>query len=56
MPVAVWRAAIDAHFPNSAWLRLDRERYERLCAYKARHAFESWEAAIDALLAAESAE
>ena len=54
MPVAVWRAAMDAHFPNSAWLRLDRGRYERLCAYKARHTFESWEAAIDSLLAAGS--
>ncbi len=50
MPVDVWRRAMDAHFPNSAWLRLRRESYDRLCAYKARHAFESWEAAIGALL------
>jgi len=50
LPVAVWRATMDAHFPGSAWLRLDRESYERLCAYKARHAFETWGAAIDSLL------
>ncbi len=50
LPVAVWRATMDAHFPGSAWLRLDRESYERLCAYKARHAFETWEATIDSLL------
>jgi hypothetical protein len=50
MPVSAWRAAMDAHFPHSAWLRVDRKRYERLWAYKARHAFVSWEAAIDSLL------
>ena len=50
MPVAVWRRTMDAHFPGSAWLRLGRESYDRLCAYKARHAFASWEATIGALL------
>lgn len=55
LPVAVWRATMDAHFPGSAWLRLDRASYERLCAYKARHAFATWGAAFDALLAPRSA-
>jgi Family of unknown function (DUF6084) len=50
MPVAVWREAMDRHFPGSAWLRLGRERFDRLTAYKARHAFASWDEAIDALL------
>jgi Family of unknown function (DUF6084) len=50
MPIDVWRQTMDAHFPGSAWLRLGRESYDALCAYKARHAFESWEAAVDALL------
>ena len=52
MPVAVWRATMDRHFPSSAWLRLGRESFERLTAYKARHAFTSWEEAIDSLLEA----
>jgi hypothetical protein len=51
LPVAVWRQAMERHFPDSAWLRLGRDSYDRLCAYKARHAHESWEAAIDSLLA-----
>jgi hypothetical protein len=55
MPVAVWRQALDAHFPGSAWLRLSRDRFEALCAFKAQHAFTSWDAAIDALLAREEA-
>jgi Family of unknown function (DUF6084) len=45
---------MDAHFPGSAWMRLGRESYDALCAYKARHAFASWEAAIDTLLETES--
>ncbi len=52
MPVAVWRATMDRHFPDAAWLRLGRASFERLVAYKARHAFASWEAAIDSLLEA----
>jgi hypothetical protein len=50
MPVSVWRQAMDRHFPNTAWLRLGRESFDRLTAYKARHAFVSWDAAIDSLL------
>jgi hypothetical protein len=50
MPVAVWREAMDRHFPGSAWLRLSRERFERLWAFRSRHALESWDAAVDALL------
>jgi hypothetical protein len=50
MPVAVWRETMEHYFPGSAWLRLDRERFDRLCAYRARHALPGWEATIDALL------
>jgi hypothetical protein len=51
LPVAVWRQAIDRHFPASAWLRLGTESFNRLSAYKARGAFASWDAAVDSLLA-----
>lgn len=50
LPVAVWREAIDRHFPGAAWLRLGRPSFDRLYAYKARHAFTSWDEAIDTLL------
>jgi hypothetical protein len=50
LPVAVWRATMDQHFPGSAWLRLSRESLDRLAAYRGRHALPSWEATIDALL------
>lgn len=50
LPVGTWREAMDRHFPGSAWLRLSRARFEALAAYKARHAYVSWDATVDALL------
>jgi hypothetical protein len=50
LPVAVWRAAMDQHFPGAAWLRLDRAAFDRLAAYKARHTLLTWEEAVTSLL------
>ncbi len=56
LPVAVWRDVMDRHFPQEAWLRLDRTRFDRLLDFRARHALGSWDATVDALLdAAEAA-
>jgi uncharacterized protein DUF6084 len=35
MPVAVWRATIDAHYPGGGWVRLQRETLEALARRKA---------------------
>jgi uncharacterized protein DUF6084 len=51
MPVAVWREMMDLYFPGSAWLRLRRDAFDRLAAYKAARALPSWEAAVESLLA-----
>lgn len=56
LPVAVWKDTMNRHFPHTAWLRLGSESFDRLCAYKARHAFESWEKTIDSLLEPEAGE
>ncbi len=56
MPVAVWREAMDMYFPGSAWLRLQRETFDRLHAYRAKYALTSWEQTIDRLLEAEGGE
>lgn len=50
LPVAVWREAMDRHFPGSAWLRLSREHFQALSAYRARRALAGWDETIDALL------
>ena len=50
LPAAAWRDMMDRHFPGSAWLRLPRETFDRLHAYRARHAHLTWEETVDALL------
>ena len=51
MPVSVWRDAMDAFFPNSAWLRIDRATFDELYRYKIAGGFATWEAAISRLCA-----
>jgi Family of unknown function (DUF6084) len=53
LPVRVWREAMDTAFPDSAWLRLQRDTFDRLYAYRARRALPSWEETIEALLGEE---
>jgi hypothetical protein len=50
LPVQVWKDTLDAYFRGTAWVRLSKDSFDRLVAYKARHAFASWEDAVDALL------
>jgi Family of unknown function (DUF6084) len=51
LPVAVWREAIDAHFPNSAWVKISTHTMDELQRFKARHVLPTWEATILTLLA-----
>ena len=50
MPVGVWKDTMARYFPNSAWLRLRKDVFDRLYAYKARHALPTWEDALERLL------
>lgn len=50
LPVERWRETMDAHFPGAAWLRVSRDRFARLQAYRAREALPSWDAVLDSLL------
>lgn len=50
LPVALWRETVDHYFHGSPWLRLDRERFDRLYAYRSANALPSWEATVDRLL------
>jgi hypothetical protein len=51
LPVSVWRASVDAHFPNSAWIRMTRETLDELIRFKNRKALPTWDATLAALLA-----
>ena len=52
LPVAVWRDTLERHFRGTAWLRVRKDAFDRLAAYRARHALGSWEETLDALLPA----
>jgi hypothetical protein len=56
LPVAVWKATMDAYFPNSAWLRIRRDAFDELHRYKTAMGLPTWEAAIERLCASAKAQ
>lgn len=56
LPVKTWRDLMDHHFPNTAWVTLHRDVFERLYAFRRARGLTGWDETIDALLAAQTAE
>lgn len=52
LPVSTWRAMMDEYYPNSAWLCLGRDAFDRLSEYKTANGIPTWEQAIEGLVAA----
>ena len=50
LPVRPGATLMDHYYPNSAWLRLRRDVFDRLADYKRRHGIPTWEEAIERLL------
>lgn len=50
LPVATWRAAMDEHYPDAAWVRVNRATLDALSAYRSRHVIPSWDEAFERLL------
>jgi Family of unknown function (DUF6084) len=50
LPVETWRAMMDTYYPNSAWLCLRRDVFERLYRYKVQHGIPTWEAALERIM------
>jgi hypothetical protein len=51
LPLPIWQQLMDRHYPNSAWVSLRRQVFEKLYAYKRRHGLQTWEQTIERLLA-----
>ncbi|BDE06516.1 hypothetical protein WPS_17920 [Vulcanimicrobium alpinum] len=51
LPVSVWRDAVDACFPNAAWLRVQRELFDDLREFRSAQRLTSWDATLARLLA-----
>jgi Family of unknown function (DUF6084) len=50
LPVALWKETMERYFRGTAWVRLRKESFDRLSAYKSRNALATWDDALDALM------
>ena len=51
LPVRVWKETMERYFRGTAWVRLRKESFDRLSAFKSRNALATWDDALDALMA-----
>jgi hypothetical protein len=50
MPVSAWHELLDLYYPNTAWLTVRIDAFDKLQAYRSRRGLPSWEQALDELL------
>jgi Family of unknown function (DUF6084) len=50
LPVRVWRDVMERYFPKTAWIRLQRQTFERVRAYQMRNVLLGWDATLERLL------
>ena len=50
LPVRLWQETDGRYYPNSAWLRLDRDVFDAFYRYKRQGGFTTWEKALASLL------
>lgn len=50
LPVRTWQALMDSYYPNTAWLQLRRDSFDRLYRYKVDNGIPTWEQVIERLL------
>jgi Family of unknown function (DUF6084) len=55
LPLSVWREVMDMFYPNTAWVCLRRDVFERLYRHKVENGITSWEQLVEQLLAAQDA-
>jgi Family of unknown function (DUF6084) len=50
VPVRVWKDMMDLYYPNTAWIALRRDVFERLYEFKSRHGIPTWEQTLERML------
>jgi|SRR5579862_3393397 len=53
LPVKVWREMMDSYYPNTAWLNLRRDVFDRLYQYKTQRGIPTWEQVLESVLPVE---
>jgi hypothetical protein len=52
LPVKAWQEMMEIYYPNSAWLCLRRDVFERIHQYKIERGIPTWEQALESMLPA----
>jgi hypothetical protein len=55
LPVKTWREMMDSYYPNSVWLNLRKDVFDRLYQYKVERGIATWEQALESILPVEAA-
>ena len=50
LAVTLWKQMMDAYYPNTAWISLRRDVFERLYEFKSRNGLATWEQALERML------
>jgi hypothetical protein len=53
LPQRVWRDMMDSYYPNTAWLTIRRDVFDRLNQFKMQHGMTSWDQALERVLSIE---
>jgi hypothetical protein len=54
LPVSTWKEMIEIYYPNTTWLCLRRDIFERLYQYKRERGIPTWEQALESILPPET--
>jgi hypothetical protein len=50
LSATTWSALMDLYYPNSAWICLRKDVFDRLNGYRSRHGLPTWEQVLERLL------
>jgi Family of unknown function (DUF6084) len=50
LPIRVWKDMMDLYYPNTAWIALRRDVFERMYEFKSRHGIPTWEQTVERML------
>jgi hypothetical protein len=53
LPVETWRELMSVYYPNSVWINLHRDAFDRLNRYKTENGIPTWEEAVEKLTRAQ---
>jgi hypothetical protein len=56
LPVNVWKQMMQIYYPNSAWLCLHQDVFDKLYQFKIQRGLATWEQALESLLASAAQE